>query len=252
MLSQALFHGVKDKSQDIPADRAVGDMELLQPVVDPVSGFGLSVLSSGGPVQDSVELVEGIVSVIDGESSVASKHEIDVAELSIDSQEAINLGLESGEFAAVSGDMSGSDDDFVVCSILSGPVGLVIGHVPVEVAGVETISDHPGSDMFDEPIIIFGLVGLANIIKFLNLFHVEPLSFGKKTFILFNVTNDHIEHVGLSLQGANLSGDLELLSDNLLRLGFVDDSASFDTDLVTGVLSDSQSVHSTITEEGHA
>ena len=83
----------------------------------------------------------------------------------------------------------------------------------------------------------------------LNLSHVELLGFGKECSVLFNITDDHIEHVGLSLHGANLSGDLELLLDNLLRLRFVD-SASGDIDLASAPLFDSISVDSTITEEG--
>lgn len=134
-----MFHGVKDISQDILADRSVGDLELMQPLVGPGSGFGLGVFALSSIVQDSVEFVENIVSVIDAESSVTSKSIVDVAELSIDSQVAINLGLESSEFAAI----SGSDDDSVVSSILSGPVSLILGHESVEVAGVYMVSDHP-------------------------------------------------------------------------------------------------------------
>lgn len=134
-----MLHGVKDISQDILADRSVGDLELMQPLVGPGSGFGLSVFTLSGIVQDSVEFVENIVSVIDAESSVTSKSIVDVAELSIDLQVAINLGLESSEFAAI----SGSHDDFVVSSITEGPVHSISGHEPVEVTGVKTVSDHP-------------------------------------------------------------------------------------------------------------
>ncbi len=136
-----MIDGVQDVSQDILADRAVGDLELSHPVVSPIGGFRHSVLALSTIDQDAVEFVEKIVSVIDAESSVTSKSVVDVAQLSIDSQEAINLGLESSEFAAIS--RSGSDGDSVVSSILSGPVSFIGGHEPVEVAGVKTVSDHP-------------------------------------------------------------------------------------------------------------
>jgi len=83
----------------------------------------------------------------------------------------------------------------------------------------------------------------------LNLPDVEPLSFGKKPSILFNIIDDHIEHVGLFLPVANFSGDNELLLDNLLRLRFVD-SASGDIDLASAPFFDRISIESTITVEG--
>lgn len=142
-----MIDGVQDVSQDILADRAVGDLELSHPVVSPICGFGHSVLALSSIVQDSVEFVEKIVSVLDAESSVTSKRVVDVAKLSIDLQVGINLGLEGSEFSAV----SASDDNFVVSSILSGPVSFIGGHKSVEVAGVKTVSDHPRSDLGDEP-----------------------------------------------------------------------------------------------------
>ena len=52
----------------------------------------------------------------------------------------------------------------------------------------------------------------------LKLIDVEPLSFDKKRSVLFNIFDDHIEHVGLFLPVADFSGDLVLLLDDLLSL----------------------------------
>lgn len=94
-------HGVDNISLNISDDRSGVDLEVFHDANNLLLGTGCRV--SAGVLEDSPDFVKDVVPVLDGDLSVTSQGIVDVAELGVHLQVAINLSLECSECGTMTG-----------------------------------------------------------------------------------------------------------------------------------------------------